>query len=107
MRHLRIKELTKKTLFPGFESRIIHTESATIAFVDIEKGCELPMHSHHNEQTLNLLEGELELVVGEEKILLKGGESVVLEPNVIHGGRAITTCKVQDIFVPRRDDWID
>ncbi len=107
MNHLKITNINQHTLFPGFEARLIHTEHSTIAFVDIAEGSDLPEHSHHNEQTLNLLEGKMELIVDGEKMLIEGGESVVLPPNAVHGGKAITACKVQDIFVPRREDFIE
>ena len=83
----------------GFDSRI--------AFVDIDEGAVLPDHSHFNEQTLNVLEGELELKVDGKTLSVKQGESLILAPDVVHGGVAKTACKVIDVFVPRRDDWID
>lgn len=107
MKHIKIADIQKKTLFQGFEARVIHTKEASIAYVDIAEGSELPVHSHHNEQTLNLIQGEMELVVNGERMILNSGESVILPSNVEHGGKAITKCTVQDIFVPRREDWID
>lgn len=107
MTHLNISEIKEETLFPGFQARIVHTERATIAFVTIDEGSELPEHSHENEQTLNLLEGKLELTVDGKRIVMNGGESIVLPSHVVHGGKALTRCRVQDIFVPRREDWIN
>ncbi len=33
----------------GFTARMIHTETMTIAFVDVVAGAELPEHSHPHE----------------------------------------------------------
>lgn len=107
MKHLALTDIEKKTLFPGFDARIIHTDKCTIAFVDIADGAELPAHAHHNEQTLNLLSGKMELTVDGQKVLLEGGESVVIPPHAVHSGKALTKCGVQDVFVPQREDWIE
>ena len=104
---LKVNDVPQKTIFTGFDARIIHTENSTIAFVDIAPNSELPAHEHHNEQSLRLIEGEMDVILGDEVISMKSGDMLIIPPNVTHSGYAKTACKVQDIFVPRRDDWIE
>ena len=47
----------------GFTARMIHTETMTLAYVDVDAGADLPEHAHHHTQVLNLRgEGRWELV---------------------------------------------
>jgi quercetin dioxygenase-like cupin family protein len=89
----------------GFHARLIHTETMTIAFIDVDAGAELPEHTHAHEQVTNLLEGEFEFMLGGEKILLRPGKSVVIPSNVPHSGRALTKCRIFDVFSPVREDF--
>ncbi len=93
-----------KTLAPGFDAKLIHTDGMTLSYVQCEAGAELPEHSHPNEQVVNVLSGELELVVEGEPHLLKRGVVFVLPPNMPHSGVARTQCEVLDIFSPPRED---
>ncbi len=68
-------------------------------------GALLPEHSHYNEQVVNVIEGELELTVEGKNYNLMPGNVMVLEPNVIHSGRAVKACKVVDVFHPVRKDF--
>lgn len=49
-------------------------------------------------------EGSFELTVGTETQIKEAGTSAVIPPNVPHGGRTHTACRVIDIFHPARDD---
>ena len=89
----------------GFMARFIHTESMTLAFVDIEEGADLAQHAHVHEQVVNLLEGQFELVVDGTPIRLQPGESYAIPSNVPHSGRAITACRILDVFSPVREDF--
>ena len=89
----------------GFHARLIHTETMTIAFIDVDAGAELPEHAHVHEQVTNLLEGEFEFVLGGETMLLRPGLSVAIPSNVPHSGRALTRCRILDVFSPVREDF--
>ena len=76
-----------------------------VLHVKIEEGALLPEHTHYNEQVVNVIEGELELTVDGIKHNLMPGNVMVLEPNIVHSGRAIAACKVIDVFHPVRKDF--
>ena len=89
----------------GFNARCIHTDSITIAFVEVDEGAELPQHSHIHEQVTTLLEGRFDLTVDGQLQELKPGDVCVIPSNVPHSGKAHTRCRIMDVFNPVREDF--
>ena len=100
-----VNTLPKKELVPGYMARLIHGVQSTVSFVDITKGNKLPEHSHPHEQTTCIVEGELEMTIGGEVMVLKKGMVHVIPPNVPHSAIAYMDAKVIDFFSPARDDY--
>lgn len=100
-----LKELKAKELVPGFHGKMIHTERMTLAYWDIEKDSKLNEHHHPHEQVVNMLEGEFEITVNGVAFHLVKGDVLPIPGNVPHSGRAITDCKILDVFTPVRDDY--
>jgi quercetin dioxygenase-like cupin family protein len=101
-----MKEFTAKIPFPGFELKFIHGENITSAHWQIDEGSLLPEHSHPHEQFSFVLEGKLELVIDGKTHLMVPGKVVVIAGNVLHSGKALTDCKVLDVFSPVRKDFV-
>lgn len=97
--------ITPREMSPGFISRIIHTETNTINFLEIKAGSVSEVHQHPHHQCAFVLEGEFELTVNGEPQILTNGLFATIPGNVPHGGRAITDCKLLDIFNPVREDF--
>ena len=89
----------------GFVGRFVHSEAVTVAYWDVEAGAALPEHTHPHEQVANVLSGRFELSVDGESRILDEGEVAVIPPGVPHGGRALTACRILDVFHPVRDDY--
>ncbi|TRZ42723.1 cupin domain-containing protein [Robertkochia solimangrovi] len=102
---INLNETESRELIPGFHGKMIHTDKITIAYWEVEAGAEIPEHSHHHEQTMQVTEGTFELTVDGETRTYQKGELVYLAPHVKHGGRAITSCKITDIFCPVREEY--
>lgn len=100
-----LSQIQRHALLPGFKVQFIHSENMTQAFWEIEAGAELPEHSHLHEQVVHVLEGEFELVVSGEAYTLRPGEVFVISPNALHAGKAITACRIHDVFAPVREDY--
>lgn len=105
MTFINLSELEEKELVPGFHVRFVHSENMTFAYWNIDANSTLPLHSHPHEQVVNLIEGELELTVDGETKVLKPGHVVVIPGDVPHTGKAVTDCKVIDVFHPVREDY--
>jgi quercetin dioxygenase-like cupin family protein len=105
MAFFRLEDIQEREMVPGFRARFVHTEKMTVAFWNIDAGAALPEHSHANEQVFTILEGEFELTIGGETRVNTPGAVATIAPNVPHAGRAVTDCRVIDIFSPPRDDY--
>jgi quercetin dioxygenase-like cupin family protein len=99
-----LDDLPELRLADGIIARAVHAVTITVMHVKLEEGALVPEHSHHHEQVVNVIEGELELMVGGEKHRLMSGKAMVLPPNIPHSGLAITACHVVDVFHPVRED---
>lgn len=100
-----VNTLPKKELCPGYVTRLIHGAQSTVSFVDITKGNKLPEHSHPHEQVTYITEGELEMTIAGEVMVLKKGMVHVIPSNVPHSAIAHVDCKAIDFFSPARDDY--
>ena len=89
----------------GADARFVHSDNITLAEWKFQANVELPEHSHSNEQITKLLSGKFELTIEGEKVLLKAGSTVVIPPNAVHSGKAITECHIIDVFTPVREDF--
>jgi quercetin dioxygenase-like cupin family protein len=101
----KFNEVPVKEIAPGFFSRLIHTENNTINFLEVKQGSALPMHSHPHEQSSFVLEGTFEMTVNGVTRQLGPEDFVLIPGGVPHGGRAITDCKLIDVFSPVREDY--
>jgi quercetin dioxygenase-like cupin family protein len=98
-------DIKTKEIAPGFFSKLIHTETNTINFIEVKAGCSVPRHRHIHEQCSFIIEGEFELTVNDIPQLLNTGLFAIVPSNTWHSGTAITDCKLIDIFSPVREDY--
>jgi quercetin dioxygenase-like cupin family protein len=104
MKH--INDFKGKEIVPGLYGRFVHGETMTLSFVDIKKGSVLQEHKHPHEQITYILEGELEMMIGGEKMLMTPGMVHVIPGNTPHSAYAHTDVRVLDAFHPVREDYI-
>jgi unsaturated pyranuronate lyase len=107
----RMKDLARRSLFPGVEFRFVAGAQAAIAEGWFTKGAE-PMgeggtHSHEAEELLYVLEGELQMRMGDEleEVTVRSGEVLVIPSNVPHGGRAAEDTHALAVFTPVRTEF--
>lgn len=100
-----LMNVPSREVFPGFHGRFIHSATMTFAYWDIKAGGIVPEHHHIHEQVVNMLEGQLELTVDGQKHTLSPGNVLIIPSNAVHYGKALTACKVLDVFSPVREDY--
>lgn len=100
-----VQRIPSRQIFTGIRGRYWHGDHMTAGDVDLDADTEIPIHQHPHEQLTYLLEGRMEFVVGDEKVVMEPGDIAVIPGGVLHGGRTITACRVIDTFVPARDDY--
>ncbi len=105
MSPINLTDIPEKEIVPGYFARFVHSENMTLAYWRVEAGAPLPEHGHPHEQVLNLLEGEFEAVVaGQVSHMLPGSVSVI-PGGVRHSGKALTACRILDVFYPVREEY--
>ena len=102
---MSIANIEQKEIIKGFKGRFVHTERFTIGFWEVKAGAEIPLHSHMHEQTTQVTEGEFEMTVNGITKIYKPGTILVIPPHAVHDGKALTNCKITDVFCPVREDY--
>jgi quercetin dioxygenase-like cupin family protein len=105
MSFISVNDIKPKEIVPGFKGRFIHSENITIAYWDITQGSAIPIHQHVHEMMVNVISGKLELTIGTETKILEPGIVGVIPSQVPHTAKALTDCKVVDVFYPVRTDY--
>lgn len=100
-----IATIMAREVVDGYMARFIHTENMTLAFWEVSAGAVMPVHQHMHEQTSQVLEGEFELTIDGKSKVFGPGFVAIIPSGVLHGGVAITDCKLLDIFSPGREDY--
>jgi quercetin dioxygenase-like cupin family protein len=100
-----LTEIEAREPVPGFHGKFVHTGSITVAYWDIDAGATMPQHAHPHEQITSVIEGRFEFTVAGDTRVLDAGAVAVVPGNVKHGGRALTACRLFDVFHPARDDY--
>jgi quercetin dioxygenase-like cupin family protein len=98
-------DINTKEIAPGFFSKLIHTDTNTINFIEVAAGCSVPLHKHIHEQCSFAIEGKFEMTVNGDTQVLEPGFFAIIPSNAVHGGTAVTDCKLIDIFSPMREDY--
>ena len=102
---IAIAQIEPVEIIKGYKAKFIHTATMTMAFWEVAAGAVMPIHQHIHEQISQVLEGEFELTIDSVRNVYGPGLVAIIPSNVSHGGRAITHCKLLDIFSPSRDDY--
>jgi quercetin dioxygenase-like cupin family protein len=105
MPYIMLEDLNESQPIPGYRGRFVHSDNMTVANWTIEEGSAFPNHSHPQEQISIVAEGRFELTIEEETEILCPGLVAVIPPGAPHSGRALTDCRVIDIFHPVREDY--
>ena len=106
----RWDDMPKERVSDLLQRRLITGERMMLAHVYLDKGCIVPKHSHDNEQLTYILEGALRFWLGEdgeEEVIVRAGEVLVIPPNLPHKAEALEDTLDVDIFSPPRQDWLD
>jgi quercetin dioxygenase-like cupin family protein len=104
-KHVDWNSVKPEALSPSVERRYISTEQMTVARFHLKKGVVVPTHQHPNEQIANTLSGALKFSLAGKEVTVRGGETLLIAPNVPHSAEALEDSIVLDVFTPPRADW--
>jgi len=102
-----IKALRGKEIAKGVTIKPLAGEHVMLNYVELVPEGAIPLHSHHHEQLGLIIEGELEMQIGDERRTLHPGDTYVIPGGTMHSGRAGRAgALVLDVFYPLREDYL-
>jgi len=100
-------QVKRLQLAPGVNLRPMWGERIMMVLVEIGPNATVPTHSHTHEQMGLVLQGEFDMVIGNERKRLRQGDAYLIPSGVEHTvhtqeGWALAL----DIFSPPREEYI-
>jgi quercetin dioxygenase-like cupin family protein len=102
---MNLAKIESKEIMPGCHGKMVHGQKITWAFWNIEQGATVPKHHHHHEQMMYIMDGEFEFTLFGETNLYTAGDIVSIPSNEPHSGKALTPCRLMDVFSPVREEY--
>ncbi len=87
--------------FLGWDNQIMMVQ------VKFEKGAVGSPHHHFHTQTTYVAEGKFEFEIDGEKQMVKAGDGVYIQPNLVHSAVCLEEGMLIDVFSPVREDFLD
>ena len=108
MPFIDIQTMPTHEVCPGCRLRTPYGENLMLSYLEMDAKAVIPLHDHPHEQAGMLLEGKLELTIGEETRVVHPGAMFIVPPNVPHKAVAIDgPALVLDVFRPVREDYAE
>ena len=86
--------------FLGYDNQIM------MVLVKFDKGALGAPHSHFHTQATYVASGSFEFEIDGEKQIVKGGDGVYIEPNLLHSAVCLEAGMLIDTFSPVREDFL-
>ncbi|MFD2101665.1 cupin domain-containing protein [Flagellimonas iocasae] len=102
---MNLSEIKSKEIMPGYHGKMVHANTMSWVFWDVEKDAEVPEHFHIHEQIMHVVEGTFEFTLDGKTNIYHPGDVVIIPSNAPHSGKALTKCKLMDIFSPVREEY--
>jgi quercetin dioxygenase-like cupin family protein len=92
---------------PGVERKAFSGDGATLALHRLQPGHEPRPHSHHYEQIVYILQGQVDFFIGDKRVRLGPGGLLAVPPNVMHHAIVVGDEPVLnlDVFTPKRPEY--
>jgi quercetin dioxygenase-like cupin family protein len=88
---------------PGWYGRQFDSRSMTFVHYDFDAGASIHGHSHDQEEVWHVVEGELEITIGDETRVACPGRAAIVPPNTRHEVKALTRGKAIVVDYPLRE----
>jgi unsaturated pyranuronate lyase len=93
---------------PGCRLSTHAGEHLMLSWVEMDAGAAIPLHQHPHEQGGTVIEGKLQLTIGDETQIIQRGTTYFVPSNAPHRAVAVDgPVVVLDTFSPIRDDYVE
>ncbi|MGF1702886.1 cupin domain-containing protein [Photobacterium makurazakiensis] len=101
-------EISIEDLGEGVSRKILaHSDNMMSVEVHFEDGAIGALHTHPHEQLTYVLSGEFEFTIGNDTRIVKAGDTMYKEPEILHGCRCLKAGILIDTFTPMRKDFVE
>lgn len=100
-----LKTLPTQEIIPGFRGKLVHGAEMSLVFWEVDAGSEVPEHHHKNEQMMHVIEGRFEFTLSGVTKEYEPGDIVLIPAHEPHSGKALTSCRLMDVFSPVREEY--
>jgi quercetin dioxygenase-like cupin family protein len=92
---------------PGIKIKtLVYGEKTLLAEFRLEADSVLPLHSHPHEQTGYLVEGRINLTIGQQMFEVQPGDSWCIPGNTEHSAQVLENSLAIEVFSPVREDYL-
>lgn len=99
----RLPEVTGEGLFRKI---LAYTDELMCVENHFEVGAVGNLHSHPHTQITYVVSGAFEFTIGDEKKVVKAGDSMLKKDGIVHGCVCLEKGILLDIFTPMREDFV-
>lgn len=78
---------------------LVQNETVSVTLFAFSQGEAISTHSAPGDALVYILDGETEITIGEEKLIARTGETVVMPANIPHGLEAVANFKMLLVVV--------
>jgi len=101
-----VDSIPPRQIWDGILSRAVHGKEMTLTLLELAPSCEVPEHSHENEQMGILVEGSVTFRIGDESGEVRPGGMWRILANVPHSVETGPDgAVIVEVFAPPRHDW--
>ncbi|WP_063345766.1 cupin domain-containing protein [Vibrio jasicida] len=101
------KDIALEDLGDGIKRKVLaYSDNMMSVEVYFDKGAVGALHSHPHEQITYVLSGQFEFTIGNETKVVKAGDALYKQPNIIHGCTCLSEGVLLDNFTPMRKDFV-
>jgi quercetin dioxygenase-like cupin family protein len=98
--------VAKESLTPLITRQAIHTDTMTVALLELKRGAVVPRHEHPNEQITFLQRGRLLFEFDGDSRTIEAGQLLQIPGGAPHRVEALEDSLALDLFSPVREDWV-
>jgi quercetin dioxygenase-like cupin family protein len=89
-----------------FARHLFSDDNVSVAVWKNEEGSEFPAHRHEEKEWLIVFKGKMEAYIeGEGTITVGEGQSLILEPNIVHSIKFLEETHSIGVTVPKSEDF--
>lgn len=101
-------EIETKDLGGGVTRKVLaHNDNLMLCYLHFESGAVGALHHHPHTQITYIVEGAFEFEIDGVKKIVRKGDSLYKQSEVVHGCVCLEEGILLDIFTPERKDFLE